>query len=324
MIPSLFTAGSLIAPSGALISSGYVAGATLGAQHFNWMWNHLTVELNNLLVAGGVSQNSAVDTQVRDSILALIYANGGQAYLHINSGSPYSLSLSPLIGTLEVTTGATTFGVVLPSAAAAYAIGYEVDIRKDDAGDGVGTTNKVRVTCQSGDYIANILNGSWDVTEQYGHVKLRAVKIGANYNWAVVSAEGTIYRSVLTSNQSQATPTQNQWYNIGGSIASLTGVYEASISGTGGNGSGGKRSLVTLSTGNATQSDADLTAELSTASGGQTIFPFFRRKRIVLSAQSLYMNMSSPDSSSGSLILMAGTGSSADGGNIIIEAKRVA
>jgi hypothetical protein len=319
MIPSLFTGGSLIAPSSALITSGYVAGNTLGAQHFNWCWNHVTVELNNLLTAGALSQNSAVDTQVRDAILAL----GGQAYLHINSGSPYSLLLTTLIGTLEVSTGATTFTVVLPSAASAYAIGYEVDIRKDDAGDGVGTTNKVHVTCQSGDYLANVLNGVWDVTEQYGHVKLRAVKIGANYNWTVVSCDGTVYRNVITATQSQSSPTQNTWYNKGGSLALSPGVYElswgASIQGIGVSAVGG-----TLSTANNSASDTDFNSyQDNNITVGNNVSSHYRRKRVVVAASTtFYLNIGT-NTASGTTISFIGSGSGMGPSNTIIEAKRV-
>ena len=71
MIPSFSTGGVLTAPPGALITGGYVPGNTLAAQHLNWYLNHLTMEINAVLTASGVAQNSAVDTQLRDSIVAL-------------------------------------------------------------------------------------------------------------------------------------------------------------------------------------------------------------------------------------------------------------
>jgi hypothetical protein len=74
MIPSFSTGGVLTAPPSPLITGGYVPGNTLAAQHLNWFLNHLTLELNNLLTAGGVVQNSGVDTQVASAIANLIAA----------------------------------------------------------------------------------------------------------------------------------------------------------------------------------------------------------------------------------------------------------
>lgn len=74
MIPSFSTGGVLTAPPGALITGGYVPGNTLAAQHVNWILNHLTLELNNVLTAGSVVQNSAVDNQLATAIANLIAA----------------------------------------------------------------------------------------------------------------------------------------------------------------------------------------------------------------------------------------------------------
>ena len=173
MIPSFATAGVLTAPSGALIASGYIPGNPLAAQNLNWYLNHLTMEINAVLTAGGVAQNSAVDTQLQSSIVNQILSLGGQGYLAKNSGSPYNLSLATLYGTVDVTAGGSAYVVKLPDAATAYALGYEVDIRKADAGAGYVTVQLQTAA----NYLANVLNGSWDVTEQYGHVRLRAIPV---------------------------------------------------------------------------------------------------------------------------------------------------
>jgi len=68
MIPVFGTAAVLIAPSAPLLSSGYVPGNPLGAQHFNWYLYHLTAELNNVLSAQGLSQSTADDSQVLKAI----------------------------------------------------------------------------------------------------------------------------------------------------------------------------------------------------------------------------------------------------------------
>ena len=51
-----------------LLVSGYVPGNTVGAQHLNWWLGHLTAELNNVLLAQGISQNSLDDTQLVQAI----------------------------------------------------------------------------------------------------------------------------------------------------------------------------------------------------------------------------------------------------------------
>lgn len=68
MIPQFATAGVLIAAPAPLLVSGYVPGNTLAAQHLNWYLGHLTAELNNVLSAQGLSQNSSDDSQILKAI----------------------------------------------------------------------------------------------------------------------------------------------------------------------------------------------------------------------------------------------------------------
>jgi hypothetical protein len=68
MIPVFGTAAVLTAPSAPLLSSGYVPGNPLAAQHLNFYLYHLTKELNNVLTAVGMSQSTADDTQITQAI----------------------------------------------------------------------------------------------------------------------------------------------------------------------------------------------------------------------------------------------------------------
>jgi hypothetical protein len=306
------TSAVLVAPPAPLISSGYVAGNTLAAQHYNYQLNHLTKELNNVLIAADVVQNATVDTQLRDSILTLIYSLTGQGYLALNAGSPYTLSLSnPLYGTIDVTTGGSQFIINLPSAATAYAIGYEADFRKADSGAGKLTLQ----LANSADYLANVLNGTWDVTEQYGHVKVRAVPVAGVYGYQVQSCDGTVYRNVITSTQSNTS--NNTWVNIGGSLALNPGIYELmwstnfQLSTVGIVG-------VTLSTANNSESDQDMTAD-GDIQGASNPMTASRSKRVIVSAPTTYfLNAIYPGGSA-----TVGFPAGAKIGNIRIEAKRV-
>jgi hypothetical protein len=308
LIPIFGTSAVLVAPPAPLISSGYVAGNTLVAQHYNYQFNHLTKELVNVLVAGNIVQNATVDNQLLLSILAL----AGQGYLALNAGSPYTLSLSnPLYGTIDVTTGGSQFIINLPSAVTAYAIGYEADFRKADSGAGKLTLQLTN----SADYLANVLNGTWDVTEQFGHVKIRAVQVAGVYGYQVQSCDGTVYRNVTTSTQTQATP-GTTWWNLGGSLALAPGVYEMSISGQIGANIAANLSA-TLSTGTTTESDIDMTKGVTATIGNYE--EFYQKKRIVVAAAGTYY-LNAKTNAGTSLYLQAGAGV----GNIIIEAKRVA
>ena len=310
MIPSWATGGVLTAPPTPLITTGYVAGNSLAAQNFNWILNHVTLEINNVLTAGGQAQNSAVDNQLLTAINGLI---ARATYIALSVGSPYALA-NGSYGTVDVTTGATGYQVVLPSAQSALAIGFEVDLRKADSGAG-----SVLVTVAAGDYLAGFLNGQWQVTEQYGHVKLRPVRVGGAYGWAVQSCDGTVYRSVITSTQSQASPTVNQWYNRGGTLALKPGVYELSWQATPVVAVAGAIVAATLSTGSSSESDIDFTGcvytNYSIASASLS-----RSKRVVIAVNTTYyLNVESEAAGATSVNFNAGSGL----GNTRIEAKRV-
>jgi hypothetical protein len=305
-----------------LITGGYVPGNTLAAQHLNWYLNHLTMEINAVLTAGGVAQNSAVDTQLQSAILNQVLSLGGQGYLAKNSGSPFNLSLTTLYGTVDVTAGGSAYVVKLPDAATAYAVGYEVDIRKADAGAGYVTVQLQTAA----NYLANVLNGSWDVTEQYGHVRLRAIPVLGGYGYAIQSCDGTLYRNVLTSIQGQTTPNANQWYNKGGSLALSPGVYELSYKAAiqTNVGTVSAATGITLSTGSTSETDIDLTTNVYSQQGVSGIYGgevYAKKKVIVASATTFYLNISS-------FATLGGTGNieficGAGYGNTIIEAKRV-
>ena len=68
MIPVFGTAAVLVAPNAGLLSTGYVPGNPLAAQHLNFYLYHLTKELNNVLTAVGMSQSTADDTQITQAI----------------------------------------------------------------------------------------------------------------------------------------------------------------------------------------------------------------------------------------------------------------
>jgi hypothetical protein len=313
MIPSWATGGVLSAPPTPLITTGYVAGNSLAAQNFNWILNHITLEINNVLTDGGQAQNSAVDTQLRSAIRAMILSKVWPSlYIALSVGSPYSL-VNGSYGTVDVTTGATGYQVVLPSAQSALAIGFEVDLRKADSGSG-----SVLVTVTAGDYLAGYLNGQWQVTEQYGHVKVRPVQVGGAYGWIVESCDGTVFRSSINTTQTQASPAQNSWYNRGGSITVPPGVYEVEYSCCVSD-LGSYTTYTTLSTANNSESDPDLSAALP-YSAAPTPCPVSRKKRVVVSVSTtFYLNIGTMSASANTLQLIAG----GMGGNIRIEAKRV-
>jgi hypothetical protein len=104
MTPVFGTAAVLVAPSAPILVSGYVAGNSLAAQHYNWMWYHLTKELNNLLTAAGVVQNTLNDSQLVQAIFGVTV---------LSSGSPYSLAAGAYS---ELIIKANPYTVNLPAA----------------------------------------------------------------------------------------------------------------------------------------------------------------------------------------------------------------
>jgi hypothetical protein len=326
MIPIQGTAAVLIAPSSPLQTSGYVPGNPLGAQTFNWYLYHLTAELNNLLTLGGVSQSTSVDTQVGTSVTNV--ARASIAILNcIVQTTGTSLNIPIGSGTVVINTG-SSFSVNLPSAASALAASFEVEIRNNNSGAG-GGSGSVLVLPLAGDYLADFLNGTWQITDQHGHVRLRPIIVSAGvYGWAVQSCSGTTYRNVIASNQTQSTPTQNTWYNKGGSLTLQPGVYDLSWSavfGAQGGSTNVAYAVATLSTGNNSETDADFTASNENVAGAATSNVLiqasaFRRKTVIVAtATTYYLNIETPTLNQSSVSFYAGAGE----GNCIIEARRI-
>ena len=104
MTPVFGTAAVLVAPSAPILVSGYVAGNGLAAQNYNWMWYHLTKELNNLLAVAGVVQNTLNDSQLVQAIFGVTV---------LSSGSPYTLTAGAYS---ELIIKANPYTVNLPAA----------------------------------------------------------------------------------------------------------------------------------------------------------------------------------------------------------------
>ena len=171
----------------------------------------------------------------------------------------------------------------------------------------------------AGDYLAGYLNGTWEVTEQGGHVRLRPSPIGGgNYGWLVTSCDGTVYRNVITSTQTSSL-TQNTWTNKGGSLALSPGVYELQWKANLLDSSNSSEMSGTLSTANNSESDIDLTARVSLYTVGADCSQTRMKRIIVSSLVTYYLNAMCNGVSH-----TAGFGAGAGFGSIIIEAKRVA
>lgn len=120
--------------------------------------------------------------------------------------------------TLDITTGAGNVTENLPPASSFLGAG-EIDIFKADSGAG-----KVVVTANGGD----LINGyaTWDITDQYGHVRLKPITGG----WRVVSCSGTTYTLKDVTSRNQSSATSDTWYNIGSlSIALPAGVFDVTL-----------------------------------------------------------------------------------------------
>ena len=66
------TGAVLSAPPAPLLVSGYSPGNTLPSQYWNWLFFHITKELNNVLTASGVSQSTADDTQLKTPVSSAV------------------------------------------------------------------------------------------------------------------------------------------------------------------------------------------------------------------------------------------------------------
>jgi hypothetical protein len=160
--------------------------------------------------------------------------------------------------TLDITTGAGNVTENLPPAAVLLGAG-EIDIFKADSGAG-----KVVVTANGGD----LINGfaTWEITDQYGHVRLKAISGG----WRAIACDGTWYITESTANDSQPTPADGTWYNPGSRSLTLpAGVYELLFDATvyanaviNAGSAYGITAEATLSLANNTQSDAGFTVHI--------------------------------------------------------------
>jgi hypothetical protein len=115
MIPTLFSGASLIAPSPALISAGYVAGNTLSAQHFNWYLNHLTAELNNLLAGVGITQLATDDYQIMKAVgrAQIAITATGTTTATAFTGDTWVKYNNAGAATYDISAGASRAGVML-------------------------------------------------------------------------------------------------------------------------------------------------------------------------------------------------------------------
>ncbi len=300
----------------------------MASQHLNFFLNHLTLELNNLLTLGGVVQNSAVDTQVGTAVQnvaqkALAIMN----CVRVTTGSALTVPLGS--GTIVTALGSgSTYTVTLPAAASAIAVGFEVDIQNWNAGAtnmlGSGYGSVLVNLLNVNDGLAGFTNGTWQITEQYGHLLVRPALSGnpSGYGWVVESCEGSIYRSVVSASQTQVSAAQNTWYNKGGSLPYVPGSFELKWSGNMQCAASNTVVQATLSTANNSESDQDLSAEWIMGTASQTCdVPASRSKRFVAAAAgTLFLNARTTSVATPTIGFAAGPGQ----GNVIIELKRVA
>jgi hypothetical protein len=86
------TAAVLIAPPAALFLNGYAPGNSLAAQHYDYVWNSITSEIDNVLSAASITPNGAVNNQLITAIQVLVLAGlaitGTAAILAANNPTP--------------------------------------------------------------------------------------------------------------------------------------------------------------------------------------------------------------------------------------------
>ena len=129
------------------------------------------------------------------------------------SNANYTVSTADGYTGIVVTAGASNRTITLP--ARSSNAGRRMFIRKNDSGvgyasivpDGTDTINSTSL---------------WDITKQYGYLRIEETGV----EWAVIGAEGSIYRLSNSSDITQTLPTSGTWYNIGTLQLSLgIGVY---------------------------------------------------------------------------------------------------
>lgn len=116
MLPVFGTAAILVAAPAPLLSTGYVAGNTLAAQHFNWYLYHLTKELNNLLISVGIGQLVTDDTQLTQAVglnQVSISASGTTVASAFKGDTWTQFNNSGGASTYDISAGASRSGVRL-------------------------------------------------------------------------------------------------------------------------------------------------------------------------------------------------------------------
>jgi len=209
MIAEFGTAAILIAPSSPLLSSGYVPGNPLGAQHMNYYLNHLTAELNNVLTAAGISQSAADDTQVSKSVEIL----AGSGAVISTSGTLGTIS--PVPGTLYVLTGAST--ATLP---ASPQKGCRLTFKAK-------TNATSTISANSGQTIGTTTSTSFSLYAQEDYVIL---EWDGTSIWYVIATNGPVVSSAQTS--TTTTGTTGAWTAIGNGLTLGTlapGVYDIEL-----------------------------------------------------------------------------------------------
>ena len=167
------TGAVLAAPPAPLLVSGYSPGNTLPSQYWNWLFFHITKELNNVLAAAGIAQNASVDTQLASAIFG---------WTTLSSGSPYSAALSNMVYAILATTNPYVFN--LPASTGSgkkiKVINYSglatglVQIAPNGS-DNIGAAGNVSVYLQNVDQsgfvykyqwieLTDTVAGTWDVT----------------------------------------------------------------------------------------------------------------------------------------------------------------
>jgi hypothetical protein len=145
----------------------------LPSQYWNWLFFHITKELNNVLAAAGIAQNASVDTQLASAIFG---------WTTLSSGSPYSAALSNMVYAILATTNPYVFN--LPASTGSgkkiKVINYSglatglVQIAPNGS-DNIGAAGNVSVYLQNVDQsgfvykyqwieLTDTVAGTWDVT----------------------------------------------------------------------------------------------------------------------------------------------------------------
>ena len=172
MIPSWATGGVLTAPPTPLITTGYIAGNSFAAQNFNWLLNHITLELNNVLTAAGVAQNSAVDNQLATALGVAPTPIVDLGFrLPLGVPTPIAEHMLACTGTgrhAQRTTTSTSAGHLMDSGATFVADGVQVGDYAYNFTD--GTTAKITVVNSATD--CSVDNDVFPTAKNYPNITL--------------------------------------------------------------------------------------------------------------------------------------------------------